>query len=115
MLDCDYMIFELLFMLMVANSSDLRQKIDAIREEEPNRLAASERMLRDIIQQQEDSLIEVKAERNSYRSKANSLSREIVQGEVANSKRLALIADLRLELTIQKAEIKVRHCYELLL
>ena len=52
-------------------------------------------------------MITIKAERNNYKSKSNSLAKELMQFEVANDKRLALIADLRLELASKNGEIKV--------
>ena len=87
--------------------SELRYKIDSFRDAESTRLAEGERNLRRALGDSDRALLTVKAERNNYRSRANSLSQELLQYEYANNKRMALISDMRLELAAQKGEIKV--------
>lgn len=87
--------------------AELRFKIDSFREDESRRLAEKERQLQQALDESNRALLTVKAERNNSRSRANSLSRELLQCEQANGKRMALISDLRLELAAQKGEIKV--------
>lgn len=64
-------------------------------------------VLQSRLQKSEQILLAVKSERNNYRSKANSLSKELLHCELANNKRIALIADLRLELYSHKGDIQV--------
>lgn len=60
-----------------------------------------------MLRSKEESLLEVKAERNSYRSKASSMTKELLQSETANQKRLDLIAELKQQLASQRGEIQV--------
>ena len=80
--------------------------MDAFHEAEVSLLASNEKAQTEAIYAKEEALLTVKAERNNYRSKSISLTRELLQCLDINEKRKHVINDLREQISTQKTQIE---------
>ena len=72
----------------------------------PNNKSAPE-ISTTMMQDKEDALVAVKTERNHYRSKLKSLTKEILNEHTINQKTRDIIANLRAENSSLKRELEV--------